>query len=207
MKLKRFRLSNLPWRTIGISAVVAAIYFITAKTGLALAIAVEQVSPIWPPTGIALAVVLLLGYRYLPAIAIGAFLANATSNEPLLIAAIIAVGNTLEAFVGAYIIKRFTHLPRTLVADRNLFVFIVAAAVCCVVSATIGTSSLFLGGLAEGQSYWLVWITWWAGDALGAIICSRPLSPWRLSCWRAWSSSLRHAPCPSLRPPTCFSRS
>src|SRR5579872_2687517 len=79
------------------SLVLAAIYFATAKLGLQLASVAEQVTVVWPPTGIALAAVLLFGDRILPGIAFGAFLANITSHEPIVAALGISMGNTLEA--------------------------------------------------------------------------------------------------------------
>jgi integral membrane sensor domain MASE1 len=184
------KLRSLPWRTIAISAAIAAVYFITAKAGLALAIAIEQVSPIWPPTGLALAVVLLLGYRYLPAIAIGAFAANATADEPLLVAAAISIGNTLEALVGGYLIKRFTRQPLNPV-ERDLFIFTIAASVCSAVSATIGATSLAVGKLVGWDEYALVWTTWWAGDALGALIFGLLILNWAQPSARAF---IRHRP-------------
>src|SRR4051812_18603049 len=85
---------------------LAAVYFGAAKLGLALAYVAEQVTVVWPPTGMALAAVLLFGYRVWPGIALGAFLANATTHEPPLVAVGIAAGNTLEALAGAWLLNR-----------------------------------------------------------------------------------------------------
>jgi integral membrane sensor domain MASE1 len=178
MNLKRYLSSKLSWRTLAISLAIAALYFLAAKAGLALSSAIEQVSPIWPPTGLALAVVVLLGYKYLPAIALGAFAANATASEPLAVAAGISLGNTLEAFVGGYLLKRFTRMPSKLVVEKDLAAYVIVAALCCVVSATIGTTSLLLGGLVPADQYWLTWTTWWAGDALGALIFGLLILNW-----------------------------
>src|SRR5262249_37917667 len=82
-------------------ALRAAVYFGAAKLGLSMAFVAEQVTAVWPPTGIALAALLLFGYRAWPGITLGAFLANATANAPLATAASIALGNTLEALAGA----------------------------------------------------------------------------------------------------------
>ena len=86
-------------------AVLAAAYFVAAKVGLSMAFVAEQVTAVWPPTGIALAAILLLGYRAWPGIALGAFLVNGTTNAPLPTAAGIALGNTLEALVGAWLLR------------------------------------------------------------------------------------------------------
>src|SRR5262245_17158648 len=98
-----------------LSAVVTltAVYFAAAKLGLSMAGAFEQVTPVWPPTGIAIAAVLLLGYRVWPGIALGAFLANATANEPPLVAVGVATGNTLEALSAAWLLNRLLQFdPR-----------------------------------------------------------------------------------------------
>src|SRR6516164_9524232 len=87
-------------------ALLAAVYFGAAKLGLTMAFVAEQVTAVWPPTGISLAALLFFGYRLWPGIALGAFLVNATANEPVGVAAGIAVGNTLEALVGVWMLRR-----------------------------------------------------------------------------------------------------
>src|SRR5437763_10551590 len=84
---------------------LAAIYFGAAKLGLSLAFEAEQVTVVWPPSGIALATLLLFGYRLWPGVALGAFLANVTAHEPPLVACGIAAGNTLEAVLGAWLLR------------------------------------------------------------------------------------------------------
>ena len=88
---------------------VAAVYFGAAKLGLTMALVAEQVTAVWPPTGIALAALVLFGNRLWPGIALGAFLANLTAHEPLASACGIALGNTLEAVLGAYLLRRFVE--------------------------------------------------------------------------------------------------
>src|SRR5262245_15516545 len=85
---------------------LAAAYFGAAKLGLTMAFVAEQVTAVWPPTGIALAALLSWGYRAWPGVALGAFLANATANEPFASAAGVALGNTLEALAGAWMLRR-----------------------------------------------------------------------------------------------------
>src|SRR3954463_8343245 len=86
---------------------VAAIYLVAAKFGFTLAFTAEQVTLVWPPTGLALAAVLLLGIDIWPGIFLGAFVANITSREPAAVALAIAMGNTLEAVAAAWLVRRF----------------------------------------------------------------------------------------------------
>jgi PAS domain S-box-containing protein len=165
---------------------LAAVYFGAAKLGLTMAFVAEQVTAVWPPTGIALAALVLFGYRAWPAIALGAFLANATANAPLPTAAGIALGNTLEALVGAWMLRRLVKFDRALgrVKDVLGLVF-VAAALSTIVSASIGVASLCLGGVKPWTVYPALWSVWWLGDALGDLVVA-PL----LLIWAGW----RHIP-------------
>src|SRR6266436_9232514 len=87
---------------------VAIIYLAVAKLSLALASVHPSATPIWPPTGYALAAVLLLGYRVSPAIFLGALVANVTTAGSVGTSLAIATGNTLESLVGAYLINRWS---------------------------------------------------------------------------------------------------
>src|SRR5262245_61245357 len=97
--------------TMPVTIAIAAAYFAAAKLGLSIGV-VRQVTTVWPPTGIALAAAVLLGARRAwPGIALGAFLANATAGEPLATAAGIALGNTLEATTGLWLLRRVDFRP------------------------------------------------------------------------------------------------
>src|ERR1041384_19025 len=89
--------------------VLAAVYFFSGKYGLSLAFLNASATAVWPPTGISLAAVLLIGYKVLPGILVGAFLANVTTAGTIASSCGIAVGNTLEALVGAWLLNRFAR--------------------------------------------------------------------------------------------------
>ena len=127
---------------------IATIYFLAAKLGLSLAVITRQVTAVWPPTGIAIAAVLIFGYRVWPAILVGAFLVNAVSFEPLGTAFGIGVGNTLEAVTGVYLLRRFTRFGEAFARPRDAFSFItLPALLATTVAAAIGATSLCLGGV------------------------------------------------------------
>lgn len=150
---------------------MAAAYIIAAKLGLLLAYSTHQVTTVWPPSGIALAVLLLLGYRLWPGILVGAFVANILTSETVAIAAGIAVGNTLEALVGTYLLRRVVRFD---VNFRHVADFISLAVLCggisTLVSATIGTSSLRIGNIINMSAYTHTWLIWWIGDMMGILI-------------------------------------
>src|ERR1041385_5741558 len=133
---------------------VAAVYFALAKFGLQLASINPSASPIWPPTGVAIAAVLLGGVRIWPAILVGAFAANATTAGTLETSAFIAVGNTLEGVVGGYLIARWCGGTGAFATPARVAKFaIVCAGVPTIISASIGVSTLCLAGFADWSSF------------------------------------------------------
>ena len=77
-------------------AAIGLAYFVFAKVGLALASINPSATPIWPPTGLALAAVILWGYRVWPAIFLAALIANVTTLGSIYVSLAIALGNTFE---------------------------------------------------------------------------------------------------------------
>lgn len=150
---------------------VGVTYFVLAKIGLTLASINPSASPIWPPTGFALAAVLLWGYRIWPAIFLAAFIVNATTAGSIETASAIAAGNTLEGLVGAFLINRWSEGRNTFATPIGIARFaLVSLAVATPISATIGVASLTLGGYADLEKFWPIWITWWLGDLTGALV-------------------------------------
>jgi PAS domain S-box-containing protein len=163
---------------IATALATAAVYFAAAKLGLSLAFVARQVTTVWPPTGIALAAVLLCGPRVWPGIALGAFLANATASEPVWTAAAIAAGNTLEALAGAWLLRRL-GVRTTLERARDVLALVLVAALgSTAVSATVGVASLCLGGVQAWDAFGSLWLTWWLGDALGDLVMAPVLLVW-----------------------------
>jgi PAS domain S-box-containing protein len=150
---------------------IAAVYIVGAKLGLTMAFIAEQVTVVWPPTGLAFAVVAILGFRVWPGVFLGAFIANITSDEPAGTALGIAIGNTLEAVLAVWLLRRHTTFRNGLDRVRDVAGLVVAGAIIGpVVSSTIGVSSLCLGGVQSWELFRTLWWAWWLGDALGALI-------------------------------------
>jgi len=169
---------------------VAAIYFAAARLGLSLASVHPSVSAVWPPTGIAIAALLLLGYRVWPGILLGAFLANFFTPVPLATAIGIAAGNTMEALSAGYLL-RFWDFHNTFDRARDVFKFVVAALLCTMVSATIGNVSLCLGHAARWDQFGTLWVTWWLGDTVGGLVIAPLLLTWGAKS-RQWLPNKRY---------------
>jgi len=162
-------------RNAAVFAGLSAAYVAAGKLGLTLAFINSSSSAVWPATGIALAALLLLGRGLWPAILVGAFIVNVTTTGHVLTSAAIAVGNTLEAWVGAGLVERFARGRHALVMPRDIFLFtLLGAGLSTAISGTIGNISLCLGGLAPWAGFGRSWCTWWLGDA-GADMVVAPL--------------------------------
>ncbi|MBM3530689.1 MAG: PAS domain S-box protein [Alphaproteobacteria bacterium] len=158
---------------------VAAAYFAFARLGLMLASINPSASPVWPPSGIALASMLLCGRKIWPAIFAGAFLANVTTAGAVGASLAIAAGNTLEAVVTSLLIERFSSGRATFRTPLGVVRF---AAFCFVpgpmIAAGVGVGALTLAGLADPGGFWPIWMTWWLGDAAGALIVTPAIALW-----------------------------
>ena len=158
---------------------LAAIYLLAGKLGLLLAFVHASATAVWPPTGIALAAFLLLGYRVWPGIFLGAFLVNLTTAGSVATTLGIATGNTLEGLAGAYLVNRFAHGAHAFDRPQDVFKFAVLAGLASTtVSPFFGVTSLALGGYADWAEYGRIWLTWWLGDAGGALIVAPVLLLW-----------------------------
>jgi PAS domain S-box-containing protein len=168
--------------------VLLGVYFVAGKLGLMLAFVHASATAVWPPTGIALAAFMLLGFRVWPAILLGAFLVNLTTVGSVATSLGIAVGNTLEGLLGAALVERFAHGRNVFDRAPDCFKFIgLATLLSTTVSATVGPSSLALGGYASWDRFGAIWLTWWLGDAAGALLVAPLLVLWGRDVRVRWS--------------------
>jgi anti-anti-sigma factor len=150
---------------------VAAAYTASGKLGLHFAFASRSVTAIWPPTGIALAALVLGGYRLWPAVALGALLTNIDTGVPAVTVLGIVTGNTLEALAGAFLLRRLAGFRPGLERVRDVISLVVfAAVISTAVSATVGVTSLLIGGAISWARVPSLWRTWWLGDMGGDLI-------------------------------------
>jgi len=167
---------------------IGVIYFALAKGGLALASIHPSATPIWPPTGVALAAVLLWGYRTWPAIFAAAVIANATTAGSVATAIAIATGNSLEAVVGAYLINRWSRGCNTFSTPNSVAKFaLICFVIATPISASIGLTSLATAGYIEWTNFANAWVTWWLGDVAGALVIAPVIVLWASSHYHAFN--------------------
>jgi PAS domain S-box-containing protein len=151
-------------------APLVAVYYACGRFGLGLASVNPHATALWAPTGISIAALLLLGYRAWPAVLAGAFLVNHHVNSSIVVSAGIAIGNTLEAIVGAYLANQFANGTQAFYRTKDVFRFVcLAGLLATAISATVGVCVLCNTGFANWHDFHSVWLTWWIGDALGAL--------------------------------------
>src|SRR5882724_4836853 len=174
--------SGLP--VIGLLTLV---YFIAGKLGLMLASLHASASPVWPPAGIALAVLRVLGYRAWPAIFVGAFLVNVTTAGNVATSLAVASGNTLEAVCGAWLVNRFAGGTTVFDRPQGVVKFALAAVVSTVIGPAFGVTSLALAGFTDWTNYGAIWLTWWLGDTTGDLLIAPLIILWSVTSKRRWN--------------------
>ncbi|MGW5736680.1 MULTISPECIES: MASE1 domain-containing protein [Streptomyces] len=172
---------------------VAACYYVAGRLGLLGRLTVEGVivTPIWPPTGLAVAALLIYGLSVWPGIAIGSLLVIASLTTPQLTTLITVAGNTL-APVCAYLMLRRAgfRLGISRVRDGLALVFLGGLG-AMLISATSGVGLQVLTGALQSEEFWSVWLAWWVGDAMGVLLITPLLlvlvgatGPLRLRRWK-----------------------
>jgi integral membrane sensor domain MASE1 len=146
--------------------VVAVSYYLAAKIGLSLALVGGQVTPLWPPTGIALASLLVVGPRCWPGITVAAFLVNLPLGPTLASAVVITAGNTLAPVCAWLLLSRFGFRKDLRHLDDVLALIFLGALAGMLVSATVGAATLSVAG----ADFWSTWWVWWTGDAIGVLV-------------------------------------
>jgi signal transduction histidine kinase/integral membrane sensor domain MASE1 len=173
-----------PWRSTVVKALVLACAYVAgAKIGLALAFSHPLVTAVWPPTGIAVAALVIWGWRVWPGVLLGALAANALSGAGIETSAGIAMGNTLAPVAAVFLINKL-RVRSTFESLRDVVLMTGAAMVAMTISATLGTAVLALAGKDGGYTAWRLW---WIGDTMGVLL----VTPLLLTTFsRALSSSV-----------------
>jgi integral membrane sensor domain MASE1 len=172
------------------NCMIAAVYFAAGRLGLLLALVGGQVTPLWPPTGVALVCLLVWGLRMWPGVTLGAFLVNPLAPS-VLVALGISVGNTLAPVCACLLLRRTDfRMDLDRLRDALALVFL-GALTGMLISATAGSGALALAGAIPASQFWPTWSVWWTGDAMGVLVVAPFLLALRRVRWPRGSSPYR----------------
>jgi len=185
--LRMYRLKQVTRSTDLRIVIVAVLYYISAQIGLWLSFPESKAAPLWPPAGLALALIILTGYRTWPAVTIGSLIANSlvflnveTELSPGLISAlvVIAIGNTLEALFGYYLTLRFIKSKNPFLKTIHVFIFLLVALAMCFIGSGIGTTGLVIYGIIDQADFISNVSTWWVGNVVSILIITPFVISW-----------------------------
>ena len=168
--------------------IIAFIYYASSRIGQ-LMTPPGNVTAVWPPSGIALAAVLLRGYRVCPGIWLGAFFGNtwaffdSTSAHSIIVSittgSAIGVGAALQAAIGAFLVHCYAGFQNPLNKAKNTIVLMIGGgSLSCLIGATFGVTSLSMGAFTTWTSHGITWLTWWLGDTVGVLVLTPILLVW-----------------------------
>lgn len=186
---------------VGWNVLIALLYFIAGKLGTLLAVPPGYATPVWAPSGIALAGVLLRGYSVWPGIWLGSCLVNYSTTfaslgsrgteTALLVLSCIGFGAALEAVIGAFLVRR-SGFPNPLNYEKDVLSFLLLGGpVSCLTNATVSVSTLFIAGAVPVTNYLVNWVTWWIGDSIGVIVFTPLLLAAAAIPQKKWSKRAR----------------
>jgi integral membrane sensor domain MASE1 len=178
---------NAALRTTITILAVAVAYYATAKVGLVLALVKGQVTPLWLPTGIAVAALLMSGRKIWPGIALGALTTNITLGTGLGATVVITIGNTAAPLAAWYLLNRFGFRPQLERLKDALLLVFAGALGAMLISATVGTAAMWVDGMIPWHEVPAVVSVWWTGDAMGVLV----FTPLLLTLPRRWRVSPR----------------
>jgi diguanylate cyclase (GGDEF)-like protein len=181
----------LPADRLARIVILAAGYSLTGIVGLSLAIPPGYATAVWPPSGIAVAALLLWGRQVWPGIWLGSFLVNTAvafsdanldaGATSLAVAASIGLGSTAQALVAAYLLERWIGEEKLFTSARATLGFTATATLCCLVASTWGVATLAFEEVIAPSAYLDTWQTWWLGDVIGILVFAPVFLTWRQS--------------------------
>ena len=165
-------------RQVSILVTLTIIYYLSGKIGLFFAFEQINTSPIWPPTGVAIAALWCLGLRFWPSISVGALLTAYFISHNFSIALVISIGNTLEAVIGAYMLNKYIG-KANLTSLQDIFNFMVTLMMVTMISAMFGVGGLLYNNVINIEQFYKLWLTWWIGNVAGGLLFIPLLITWR----------------------------
>ena len=157
---------------------LAAVYWAAGKLGLLLAFAHPEIAPVWPPTGIALAALLIFGYRVWPGILLGAFLLSRSTADGVATSLALATGTTIEGIAALWLSNRYAGGRRFFEQPLNVLGFTVSAGIASLISPSIGVMNPELRSFFIWTSDLYTWFVWWLGDVFSVLLLTPLLVAW-----------------------------
>ena len=165
------RLGDFSLKKLGFLAGLTLFYFIGGRLGLGLAFVHPYVTPIWVPSGIALAAFILYGYGVWPAVLVGCFLDHATRAGLAFNSFSIPIASVLEGFAGAYLVKRFANGAKAFETAKGVFLFVLFTCICApLINPTIGVFFDYSRGAIHAGDVPFRWLTWWLAHGMGNLL-------------------------------------
>jgi signal transduction histidine kinase len=162
---------------------VAGLYYGAGRAGLHLAYLHGTVTALWPPVGVGIAALVILGPGIWPGIVIGdLLLADFSTPWGTIVGQ--TVGNTLEVVVAAVLFRRLTQKRIALERVWDVLALVACAALGTLISAVFGVVSLRLGDVIKADEFGSVFRTWWLGDFSGALVFTPLILVW--AARRTW---------------------
>jgi integral membrane sensor domain MASE1 len=127
--------------------------------------------------------------RWWPGVTLGAFLANVLMGPSIPAVLVISAGNTLAPVCACLLLTRTGFRTDLLRLRDALALVFVAALGAMLISATIGTGTLYAAGALRGRDFWATWSVWWTGDAMGVLVVAPLLLVAATRDWR-WRAPL-----------------
>src|SRR6267154_1627584 len=169
-------------------SIVAASYIALAESALLLPAINPAATPLWPPTGFALALVLLRGYRIWPAIFVGSLSPYLMAGRSLLELGSVGTSVLLAAFAGTWLINRWSNGHQTLASPSGIAKFaIISFAPTAMISSTIAVAGFILGNKPVFSDFVVTWVTWWLADAAGTLVIAPVIVLWAMMPLRSFS--------------------
>lgn len=178
---------------------LALAYYVAGRLSVLPANPREYAMTVWPPAGIALAGLLLFGYRVWPGILFAAFFTtlgpsfHSASAAALLqstgAAAGLGTGAVLQASAGAWLIRRFVGFPAALDEAGDVAKFLILGGpAACALGAAWSVATLTVAGVEPWSVLQFNWWTWWVGASIGVVVVTPLILVWAgepRSVWRA----------------------
>ncbi len=178
--MKKNKIASMVFRVLGI-VLLTLTYFATGKLGLAFPYMGSNITLFWPPTGIALAALMIWGLWCWPGIFFGALLANLTTGDlALSTASLIALGNTLGPVFGAILLKQVTNFKNDFLRSRDILVFVLIVPSSMLLPPSFGVLALFASDNLIADQIQQAWLGWWFGDMIGILIFTPLLLVWSI---------------------------